>query len=249
MSDCKHLNVVSEGGMEICFDCGESLYEQINQEPEWCSYNDQKPGDDYCRVQFRKVHEKGIRQELEKHSFQGEIIKIANQMYLDVTKGDIKRGTSRKATIFSCVFNAYISIGKPKTAEELRKLFSLERRDASRALTEFKKMYKTRDSLFISPEYFIPEILTHFNASSCHVDKIQKLYKYINDKNLVGIKGSNPKSISAGIIYYYLYLVDKLMDIDKFSEMSGLSKITISKIYKLILENVNSNDARDILKD
>ncbi len=246
---CPHNNVVSENGMEICFDCGESLYEQINYDPEWCNYQDQKSGPDMCRVQFRKKHEKGIQKEIEHYSFEPSVVQLANKMYLQVTNGGIKRGTSRKAIIFSCIFNAYIELGRKKTSEELRELFKLERRDASRALTEFKKEYKTRESLFISPEYFIPQILGLFNASTVHTDKIKKLYVFINNKNISCIKGSNPKSISAGIIYYYLFLTDKLMDVDKFSETSGLSKITISKIYKSIMENINTNEARDILKD
>jgi transcription initiation factor TFIIIB Brf1 subunit/transcription initiation factor TFIIB len=246
---CAHTNVISENGTEICFDCGESLYDQINHDPEWCNYQDQKSGSDLCRVQFRKKHEKGIHQELVKYSFDTSIIDLANKMYLIVTNGGIKRGTSRKAIIFSCVFNAYIELGRKKTSEELRELFKLEKRDASRALTEFKKGYKTRESLFISPEYFIPQILGQFNASTMHVEKIQKLYTFISNKNITGIKGSNPKSISAGIIYYYLFLTEKLMDVDKFSETSGLSKITISKIYKSIIENIDTNEARGILKD
>jgi len=250
MSDfvCQHLNIISENGQELCYDCGEALYTDINQEPEWSNYGDQN-GEDLCRVQFRKKHEKGIANELVKYSFEPDIVKIANDMYLNVTNGGIKRGTSRKAIIFSCVFNAYIELGRKKTSEELRVLFKLERRDASRAMTEFKKVYKTRESLFISPIYFIPKILDQFNASKHHEEKVIKLYNFINSKNITEIKGSNPKSISAGIIYYYLYIVDKIMDLDKFSEMSGLSKITITKIYKSIIDNVNTAEATHILKE
>ena len=245
---CQHLNKVNENGQEICYDCGEALFTDINQEPEWCNYGDNN-GEDMCRVQFRKKHEKGIGNELAKYSFEGDIVKLANEMYLNVTNGGIKRGTSRKAIIFSCVFNSYIELGKKKTSEELRVLFKLERRDASRAMTEFKKVYKTRESLFISPIYFIPKILEQFNAATHHEEKVIKLYNFINGKNITEIKGSNPKSISAGIIYYYLYIIDKLMDLDKFSELSGLSKITISKIYKSIIDNVNTTEARHILKE
>jgi hypothetical protein len=39
------------------------------------------------------------------------------------------------------------------------------------------------------------------------------------------------------------------MDLDKFSELSGLSKITISKIYKSIIDNINTTEARHILKE
>lgn len=246
--DCKHSNTLVENGQETCYDCGEALSNEFVEGPEWCNYGDNS-GEDMCRVQFRKKHEKGIKQELEHLGFNQEIINKSNEMYMEVTNGGIKRGTSRKAIIFSCVFNAFIETNTKHTSEELREIFKLQRRDASRALTEFRKSYKSRSSLFISPVYFIPIILEKFNAAEHHKDKIIRLYDFLKDENIPGIKGSNPKSISAGIIYYYLYLVDKIMDIDNFSEMSGLSKITILKIYKSLNENLDKCKIKNVLKD
>jgi len=106
------------------------LSQDMVHEPEWNNYGN-KEYEDMCRVQFRKEHDKGISKELEKYSFSSEIISLADKMYTQVTKGGIKRGRSRVALIFSCVFNAYIELGNTKTSEELRKVFKLERRDAS----------------------------------------------------------------------------------------------------------------------
>jgi len=246
--ECKHLNTLVENGQETCYECGETLFNEFVEGPEWCNYGDNS-AEDMCRVQFRKKHEKGIKQELENLRFNKEIIDKANEMYMEVTKGGIKRGTSRKAIIFSCVFNAFIETNTKHTSEELREIFQLQRRDASRALTEFRKSYKSRISLFISPVYFIPIILEKFNAAEHHKDKIIKLYDFLKDENIPGIKGSNPKSISAGLIYYYLHIVDKVMDIDRFSEMSGLSKITILKIFKSLCERFEQDKIKTLLKD
>ena len=245
--ECKHENIVSQQTYSICYDCGEMLSQDMVHEPEWNNYGN-KEYEDMCRVQFRKEHDKGISKELEKYSFSSEIISLADKMYTQVTKGGIKRGRSRVALIFSCVFNAYIELGNTKTSEELRKVFKLERRDASRALTDFRKEYNSRKSLFVSPEYFIPMLLKKFNASDSHTDRVISVYNFINTQNITEIKGSNPKSISAGIIYYYLFLTNKLMDLDLFSEKSGLSKITISKIYKIIQDKIDEKKIRDILK-
>jgi len=246
--ECKHSNTIVENGQETCYECGEALSNEFVEGPEWCNYGDNSV-EDMCRVQFRKKHEKGIKQELVNLHFSGQIIDKANDMYMEVTNGGIKRGTSRKAIIFSCVFNAFIETNTKHTSEELREIFQLQRRDASRALTEFRKSYKSRTSLFISPVYFIPLILEKFNASEHHKDKITKLYDFLKDENIPGIKGSNPKSISAGLIYYYLYLIDKIMDIDHFSELSGLSKITILKIYKSLCDTFDREKIKNLLKD
>jgi transcription initiation factor TFIIIB Brf1 subunit/transcription initiation factor TFIIB len=248
MTDCKHTNTVTENGQETCYDCGETLFTELIEGPEWCNYGDNS-AEDMCRVQFRKKHEKGIKEELRTLNFSGNIIDKANDMYMEVTKGGIKRGTSRKAIIFSCVFNAFIETNTKHTSEELREIFQLQRRDASRALTEFRKSYKSRTSLYISPVYFIPIILEKFNATEHHKDKIIRLYDFIKNENIAGIKGSNPKSISAGLIYYYLHLIDKIMDIDHFSEMSGLSKITILKIFKSLSDTFDQSKIKTILKE
>ena len=246
--DCSHSNTLMENGQEICYDCGEALSSEFVAGPEWCNYGDNS-GEDMCRVQFRKKHEKGIQAELENLGFSNQIITKANEMYMEVTNGGIKRGTSRKAIIFSCVFNAYLETDVKHTSEELREIFKLQRRDASRALTEFRKSYKSRASLFISPVYFIPIILEKFHATDNHKSQIIKLYEFLKDQNIPGIKGSNPKSISAGIIFYYLHLIDKVMDIDNFSEISGLSKITILKIFKSLTDTLDQNQIKNILKE
>jgi transcription initiation factor TFIIIB Brf1 subunit/transcription initiation factor TFIIB len=242
---CVHSNIVlMDDHQETCMDCGLIINSIISDEQEWRYYGsaDTKYSSDPSRVQYRKEVEKGILQELKKYNIPMVIKTRANYLYNQVTKGSIKRGRSRLAIIFACVFNSYIEEGESKTSEELREMFKLERREASRALTFFKVNHSSRSSLYISSYYFIPLILSKFNADCSHENNIKYIYNLLETKDISKINGSNPKSISAGLIYYYLININKVIDPDVFSKIVGLSKITILKISKFIAGVINQEE-------
>lgn len=242
---CIHSDIVlTNNNEETCMECGLVINSIISDEQEWRYYgnSDTKYSSDPSRVQYRKEVEKGILQELKRYNIAMTIKTRANYLYNQVTKGSIKRGRSRLAIIFACVFNSYIEMGESKTSEELREIFRLERREASRALTFFKVNHSSRASLYISSYYFIPLILSKFNADSSHENNIKNIYKILEQKDISKINGSNPKSISAGLIYYYLININKIMDPDVFAKIVGLSKITILKISKYIASVINEDD-------
>ncbi len=246
---CVHSNIVlMDNHQETCMDCGLVINSVISEEQEWRYYGseDTKYSSDPSRVQYRKEVEKGIMQDLKKFTKISMSIKSkANHLYNQVTKGQIKRGKSRLAIIFACVFNAYIEEGENKTSEELREMFNLERRDASRALTFFQVNHPSRTSLYISSYYFIPLILKKFNADCSHENNIKRIYTLLETKDITSINGSNPKSISAGLIYYYLININKIIEPDTFAKIVGLSKITILKISKFIANVINNEEVKD----
>jgi len=246
---CIHEEIISTlEGTEICTHCGLVIDTITNFDQEWRYYgsSDTKYSSDPSRVQYRKEVEKGILKELEKYDVPRNVCDRANTLYNEVTKGHIKRGRSRLAIIFACVFNAYIEMNDSKTSEELRDMFNLERREASRALTFFKTHHSSRSSLYISSYYFIPMILNKFKADPSHEENIKRIYKYLEKKDISKINGSNPKSISAGLVYYYLININKIIDPDTFSKIVGLSKITILKISKFIANVIDeSSDTED----
>ena len=61
-------------------------------------------------------------------------------------------------------------------------------------------------------------------------------------KDISKINGSNPKSISAGLVFYSLININKAIDPDVFAKLVGLSKITILKISKYIASVINNED-------
>ena len=81
-------------------------------------------------------------------------------------------------------------------------------------------------------------------------NNIKRIYKYLEKKDISKINGSNPKSISAGLVYYYLININKIIDPDTFSKIVGLSKITILKISKFIASVIDeSSDTEEEEED
>lgn len=106
---CYHHNIINENGIISCVECGEEIRHSINHEKEWRYYgaSDSKRNTDPNRVQIRKVEERNIIKDVENMGFSDTIIGKADELYSQVTKGQIYRGNSRKAIVFACIFHAY----------------------------------------------------------------------------------------------------------------------------------------------
>lgn len=234
---CLHPTSVINSGVEVCSDCGIEIYKELSLEPEWRYYgdNDSKHNSDPSRCHLRKIEEKNIYNDIKDIDLPRNIVFEANELYLLITGGKIRRGKYRKSLIFACVFNAYKYQSDPQTPEGLQEKFELSKKDISRGLCQFNlKMKKTKKPTYISPINFIPCIMKKkFNASEYHVDKVKELYSKIENRSSL-LNRSNPQSVISGLIYYYCRLIGKETPCSKFSEMVKLSDITIGKISKNI---------------
>lgn len=234
---CLHPNSVMTNGVEVCTECGIEIYKELSLEAEWRYYgdNDSKHNSDPSRCHLRKSEEKNIYNDVKDIDLPRTVITEANDLYLTVTEGKIRRGKFRKSLIFACVFNAYKYQSNPQTPEELQEKFDLTKKDISRGLCEFNlKMRKTKKPIYISPANFIPRIMKNkFNANEYHVEKVKELYEKIENKSAL-LNRSNPQSTVSGLIYYYCRSIGKEISCSKFSEMVKLSDITIGKISKNI---------------
>ena len=162
---CKHTETINENGVDICIECGEALYNKISHEAEYRFYgdNDNQHSFDPSRVQRIRNQDKGIKKDLEKLGLSQEIISIADKHYAKVTNGEIRRGDIRKGIIFACVFQAYKDINNPKTPEQLKDVFNIDRKNISQGINYFKMRMPKEDLKvqYITAEHFIPQIL-HF---------------------------------------------------------------------------------------
>lgn len=242
---CLHKNSTTNNGVEICSDCGIEIYKELSLEPEWRFYgeNDSKHSSDPSRCHVRKVDEKNIFKDIEKYDFSIDISRETNISYLEVTKGQIRRGNFRKSIIFTCSFNAFKNQGNPQNPEELREKFGLTKKEASRGLTFYNlnKNDKKKKPIYISPVSFIPRVMQKFNANENHIAKVTELYNKINNRSLI-LNRSNPQSVISGLVYYYFKLIGGNINCPKFSKMVKLSDITISRISKNISEILKTTD-------
>jgi len=235
---CTHKNITNENSVVLCLECGKELEKSIFQDKEWRYYgqSDTKRMSDPNRVQIRKIDDRSIYKDVENMGFSEKIISLANQIYLQVTKGQIYRGNSRKSIVFACIFHSFKLNGKPQTHENLIEIFGLTRKISLKGL-KLVNLNIPRDSpihtTYITPVNLIEDIMDKFKATLAQKKEVIELYNKIKNKSSK-INRSRPQSISSGLIYFWISLKNIEISLKDFAKKVDLSELTISKISKEI---------------
>jgi transcription initiation factor TFIIIB Brf1 subunit/transcription initiation factor TFIIB len=235
---CIHKNIINENSVILCLECGKELEKSIFQDKEWRYYgqSDTKRMSDPNRVQIRKIDDRSIYKDVENMGFSEKIISLANQIYLQVTKGQIYRGNSRKSIVFACIFHSFKLNGKPQTHENLIEIFGLTRKISLKGL-KLVNLNIPRDSpihtTYITPVNLIEDIMDKFKATLAQKKEVIELYNKIKNKSSK-INRSRPQSISSGLIYFWISLKNIEISLKDFAKKVDLSELTISKIAKEI---------------
>jgi hypothetical protein len=235
---CKHENIFDESNVKTCLDCGIELSRDISCEKEWRYYGseDTRKNSDPSRCHIRKSEDKSIFKDLDSLGFPERIIKIANDIYNEVTCGKIYRGNSRKAIVFGCIFQTYKIIGNPKSYDNLRETFNLERKVGLKGLKLVSLNLPKHINIitkYITPTELIEEIMTKLNTTTQQKKEIEELYNKIKNKSPI-LNRSRPQSIASSIIYYYLSKQDDNIKIKDFIKKVKLSELTVNKLIKVI---------------
>jgi transcription initiation factor TFIIIB Brf1 subunit/transcription initiation factor TFIIB len=242
---CKHINIINENGTSLCTDCGEEILKQIMHEKEWRYYgqSDTKHASDPNRVQPRKQDERTIYKDVENMGFSEKTVTIANKMYMEVTQGKIKRGDSRKAMVFACIYLAYKATGKPQPHENFLRVFKITKKDALQGLKNVV-LYAPKSSVInssnITPLHLIDNIMNMFKITEKEIEDVKNLYYKIYNKNS-RLNRSRPQSTAAGLIYYWILINNKDIPLKTFAKKVELSELTISKVAKIIEDVLNNN--------
>jgi transcription initiation factor TFIIIB Brf1 subunit/transcription initiation factor TFIIB len=235
---CQHKNISNENSNVLCLDCGKELEKNIFQDKEWRYYgqSDNKRTSDPNRVHIRKLDDRSIYKDVENMGFSDKIISLANQLYIQVTKGQIFRGNSRKAIVFACIFHSFKLQGKPQTHENLIKIFELNRKTSLKGL-KYVNLNLPKDSpihtTYITPINLIEDIMDKFKASNEQKKEVIDLYNKIKNKSSK-INRARPQSIASGLTYFWISLKDIDISLKDFAKKVELSELTISKIAKEI---------------
>jgi transcription initiation factor TFIIIB Brf1 subunit/transcription initiation factor TFIIB len=234
-TDCAHENMLfTDDGNEVCADCGLEQSHKLDSSPEWRFYkeNDTKQSFDPSRCFLRKYEEKSIYRDVEPYHIPSDIVELANTSYSQVTEDSILRGNSRKGLIVACIYYAYEDTGQRKSQEEIKTMFSINKKILSNGMKAFNLKIK-RTPIYTSPLDFIPKIMSKFNLSDKHIQFVIKLFTKICSRSTF-INRSNPDSIAAGLSYFVLKHINYPVSLSDFSKRVGLSDITIHKISKKI---------------
>lgn len=262
VNNCKHTNVYCQGGLTICSDCGKETCEhketeeidglniciycgeeltEISYEKDWRFYGkcDNKNKQDPSRCHKRKDNAKSIFTYVEGKNFLHSIIANANEKYAKI-KDDTHRGKNNKAVITACIFAAYLDEKEPKTAAEIGKAFNLNKKNISKGLGTFYEYFPQYLQIYIKPSDLLRRILIRVNIDMSHYYRIKKLCEYIENGSSQ-INRSTPQSVACAVIYLYLSMMPSLKEDlgltkSKFTNLVGMSDITISKICKEALQ-------------
>ena len=240
LQTCKHSNLTNDNGIISCLECGKELEKNMFHEKEWRYYgqSDNKRTTDPNRVHLRKLEERTIFKDVENMGFGDKIVALANQIYTQVTKGQIFRGNSRKAIIFGSIFHSFKLSGKPQSHEKLIRVFELSRKIGLKGL-KYINLHAPKDSnihtTYITPANLIDDIMDKFRATDAQKNEVIEIYNKIKNKSSK-INRSRPQSISAGITYYWVSTKNIDISLKDFAKKVELSELTISKIAKEIAE-------------
>lgn len=247
--DCKHTNIITEKGVNICIDCGEEISQKLTFDREWRYYpNNNNKG--ISESNQKKDEDRNIFKDLESLGF-SEPIKIkANNIYIQVTnqianrdnnqktRGKILRGNSRKGIIFACTYHAFKLANMPQSHESLLEIFNLQRKDGLKGL-KYVNLHAPKDSkirtTYVTPIALLNDIMSKFSANEEQKKEVIELYEKIRNKSSP-LNRSRPQSVASGLVYYWICLNKKDISLKDFAKRVSLSELTISKISKIISE-------------
>jgi transcription initiation factor TFIIIB Brf1 subunit/transcription initiation factor TFIIB len=242
---CKHLNYDAENSSVFCLDCGQELEKSIFKDKEWRYYgqSDNKRTSDPTRVVPRKFEDRNIYKDVESMGFSDKIVYLANQIYIEVTKGQIFRGNSRRAIVFASIFHAFKLRGKPQSHDKLIKIFGLNRKIGLKGLKHVN-LNAPKDSLihttYITPENLIEDIMDKFKATQEQKNEVIELYHKIKNKSSK-INRARPQSVASALTYFWICIKGLDISLKDFAKKSDLSELTIDRLAKEIATILNVN--------
>jgi len=233
---CFHGDLVEENGIVSCLECGEEIQRTIMHEKEWRYYGaaDSKRSSDRNRVQIRKSEERNINKDVENMGFSQTIVNMANELYSQVTKGQIYRGTSRRAIVFACIFHAYKLADKHQMPKNLMQIFNLSKKSSLKGMKTVN-VNAPKDSkihtTFITPVHLISDIMEKFKCTPDQKKEVVNLYRRTKNRSSK-LNRARPQSVASALIFYWVCLKKLNITLKEFAKKADLSELTINKNAK-----------------
>jgi len=233
---CNHNDIVNENGIISCLECGEQIQRTIMHEKEWRFYGnyDGKRSSDPNRVQIRKCDDRTINKDVENMGFSETIVSKANEIYIEVTKGQIFRGDSRKAVVFACIYHAYKMSGKCQTPKNLMETFGLNKKNSLKGL-KIVNVNIPKDSPIhsstLTAVHHIHDVMDKFSASPLQKSEVIELYRKTKNRSSK-LNRARPQSFACALVYYWICKKNMDISLKKFAQKADLSELTINKNAK-----------------
>ena len=242
MIECQHTRCSDVEGTSVCDECGCEV-KTLDFQPEWRFYgaSDSRNTGDPSRCHRTKESTRGgIDKVFQDHKLvhiPQAIRKKTEVRYKKMVGNDTVRGKGRRARVAACLMYVYRDDGINYTADEVRGMLDLTKQEMSVGLTHYHATFPEDRTKHLNPQDLIQRVMTRMKINRA------KHYKYIlriarcldkTDRTLIR---SNPASVAAAIVYFYICLtptLKKQLDFTKtkFARKMKLSDITITKLVK-----------------
>ena len=235
--ECTHSETIVCHGSVTCTECGVEVTQELTYDKEWKYYglHDSKHNSDPSRCYMRNNRDKNIYADVKHLSISTHIVDIANTIYVESCK-TVHRGPFRKGIILAAIFHAYKLDNNPQSCDSLIKLFKIKRKDALKGLkfiNEHAPAHSTFRTMYITAEHIIQEYLQLFDITESKKDDIILLYHSIKHASST-LNRARPKSVGAGIIWYWIQKQNSALSLKEYTQRVGLSELTILKISREI---------------
>jgi transcription initiation factor TFIIIB Brf1 subunit/transcription initiation factor TFIIB len=248
IKECKHENVIMDKGLCVCKDCCVEI-QVFDFSPEWRFYgqSDNKSFKDPSRCRYSKSNNRNLDPifdscgvsipEKIRDVTQEKYNKIVDRLRESKEKNTV-RGKRKKSIVAACLFYSYRESGEYRTSDYIRNFFDLSQKNMSTGMFEYSKTFPDDRKNTISPENLIRWQMTLSGIHISHYKKILAIARYLNNASEI-LTRSNPQSVSAAILYFYLCLNPEYktklgLTKSKFASRVDLSDITITKLVQEI---------------
>ena len=241
ISNCKHEHVhKDDSGIAFCTQCGLELKTlDFHQEWRWYGSSDNRTSRDPSRCHHSRITPKGIQSVFHSHNIEishamMDMVEARYKRVTEVEGNKVLRGQGRKSIVAACLFHVYKEMFEFRTSRYIRELFKIEQKNMSLGMTKYYNAFPDARTQHISPESLIPWVMKLTGVDRQHYRRIIAITRYIQATSEL-LERSNPQSVAAAIIFFYLCLNREYMsklDITKalFAKKAHLSEITVTKI-------------------
>lgn len=241
---CEHLQSFHIDGMTICTGCGVKIDEDlVDNENRYYGSMDTRYGSDPSRYNQRKSEERNLYADMDQLGFPQDIIERANTYYKKIIDNKIYRAGNRMSIVFACTYHAYMDIQEPRLPSELAAIFNIDKKGISNGLKTFSHIFRKRpEKKYIDAMDIIPKILMALQLDNSTIAIYKRdlnlIYQWLKTKSK-SYNSGNPQTIAAGLVYYYLKLLNTNITRSDFAKVVKLSDITFIKISQDIHRMIN----------
>lgn len=200
----------------------------------------------FCGAQGEWAHvynnsERSILPDLARYPLTDDIKNMADVIY-NKMRPQTRRGKVRTQMIFYCVYCAHLELKREVNPVKLGKVFDLTPGQVQKCHSMFAPLQTGYfpPALTTTPLRYLPDYCRDLQLSQDAIEFINTLAQNVLRKDQT-LNEENPQTVAAGILRYYVMITGIVVeDLQKLSEITGRSTVTIEAMCRRISNVDNS---------